>query len=96
MKKTSLSDKECNVLSQVISPITIKQQEIDESTKIIVTQEEDLYFEKGFLKEDVKEFIKRFKEELLDVKSFYSFKGNIRYEDWIIGMIERLAGDNLK
>ena len=77
-----LEDKECNVLSQAIGPIVIKQQEIDKDTKIIITQEENLYFEKGFLKEDVKEAIKE------ETDLLYEFNlGNIGWTDFLLRRI---------
>ena len=52
-----LSDKECNVLTKGVYPIKIKAQEIDGNTKVIITEEEDLHFEKGFLEADVKQAV---------------------------------------
>ena len=81
--KFNLSENECNILVNGVYPMEVSTQDLEDLTKIIITQKENLEFRKGFMKEDVKEFIRLLKEELAEDPS-YPRK-----------TIDKLAGDKL-
>ena len=56
-KEFNLSDKECNILTNHID--LNKHIDLIIGKDIITLPQEELKFEKGFFKEDVKEFIKQ-------------------------------------
>ena len=88
----NLSEKECNVLTNHID-LNNWSVNLTDGKHIIKLPKEELKFEKGFFKEDIKEFIKRLKEET--IRGSNVLEESIKMER-LFKLIDKLAGEKLK
>ncbi len=98
MTEFNLSEKECNILTEKIDNLKreTKIKYNKDNTKVIITEPIEIMFEKGYFKEDIKEFIKELKEKGFTLSQERGQTGDMKMILISEEDLDKLAGSKLK